>query len=295
MKVHIAAIQLKPKKGDYAFNIGQIGDAFEQIEEERLPVDVITLPETATSGYFLQGGVHEVARPQEVVFADLQAEYTRRLGPDAPERDIVVGFYELFEGNYYNSYLYATLGGGAAGIRHTHRKFFLPTYGVFDEERFVSRGSTIEAFATRFGRVAMLICEDLWHSITGTIAALKGAKILYVGVASPGRGFAGERVENLSKWRVLIANTADEHGIFVVSTNLVGFEGGKGFIGGSAIVGPFGNVLVEGPVAQEGIVLGVLDMEDIDIARANSPILADLQSCLGDIIVEMAGLKRRVE
>jgi len=141
----------------------------------------------------------------------------------------------------------------------------------------------------------MLICEDLWHSITGTIAALKGAKILYVGVASPGRGFAGERVENLSKWRVLIANTADEHGIFVVSTNLVGFEGGKGFIGGSAIVGPFGNVLVEGPVAQEGIVLGVLDMEDIDIARANSPILADLQSCLGDIIVEMAGLKRRVE
>src|SRR5207237_7978520 len=49
---------------------------------------------------------------------------------------------------------------------------------VFDEERFVDRGRDIQAFDTRYGRVAILICEDAWHSITGTIAALQGAQLV---------------------------------------------------------------------------------------------------------------------
>ncbi|MCC6446326.1 MAG: beta-ureidopropionase [Armatimonadetes bacterium] len=295
MKLHIAVVQFMPKKGDYLFNIGQAGDVFEQIETDGLPADVVVFPETALTGYFLQGGVREVARTRESVFEDLQAEYSRRLGKSAPERDIAVGFYELYNGNYYNSCLYTTLGGASPGIRHVYRKFFLPTYGVFDEERFVTRGHVIETFPTRFGQAAMLICEDLWHSITATIAALKGAKILYVGVASPARGFSGERMDNLNKWRSLITATADEHGLFVVSANLVGFEGGKGFIGGSAVVGPSGSIRAEGPVGKEAIVLTTLDTDDIAIARANAPTLADLESCLGDILLEMDSLKRRME
>jgi len=46
---------------------------------------------------------------------------------------------------------------------------------VFDEERFVDRGREIRAFDTRWGRAAILICEDAWHSLSGTIAALQGA------------------------------------------------------------------------------------------------------------------------
>lgn len=74
---------------------------------------------------------------------------------------------------------------------HVHRKVFLPTYGVFDEERYLARGRRVEAFRTRFGRAALLICEDFWHSITATIAALDGAEVIYVPSASPARGFQG--------------------------------------------------------------------------------------------------------
>lgn len=102
--------------------------------------------------------------------------------------DVVVGFYERDEGAYYNSAAYLEL---PHRVVHVHRKVFLPTYGVFDEERYLARGRRVEAFRTRFGRAALLICEDFWHSITATIAALDGAEVIYVPSASPARGFQG--------------------------------------------------------------------------------------------------------
>ena len=81
--------------------------------------------------------------------------------------------------------LYATLGGPDAGIRHIHRKIFLPTYGVFDEERFVEAGRSVQAFDTRWGRAAMLICEDAWHSFTPMLAALDGAQLIIVPERQP--------------------------------------------------------------------------------------------------------------
>src|SRR5207244_2354296 len=77
------------------------------------------------------------------------------------------------------------------GIRHVHRKVFLPTYGVFDDARFVEAGHHIAAFDTRYGRAAILICEDAWHGISGTVAALDGAQVVYVISASPARGVHG--------------------------------------------------------------------------------------------------------
>src|SRR5205823_1003562 len=157
-------------------------------------------PETATSGYFVEGGVRDVAVTAGTLFRDLTIEHE---AAGAPPIDVAVGFYEVFQNHFYNSCLYASLGDASPGnassgnasppnasprILHVHRKVFLPTYGVFDEERFVDRGRDIQAFDTRYGRVAILICEDAWHSITGTIAALQGAQLVIVPSASPARG-----------------------------------------------------------------------------------------------------------
>ena len=50
----------------------------------------------------------------------------------------------------------------------------------------------MQAFDTRWGRAALLICEDAWHSFVPTIAALDGAQMLIVPSASPARGAAAE-------------------------------------------------------------------------------------------------------
>lgn len=299
MGIEVAIAQIMPRKRDYSANLCRLGDLFAQLEEER-PADVLVMPETALTGYFLEGGVRDVALTPEQLFADLLRVFREHVTRPDATLDICLGFYEIAEGNYYNSALYCTLtasddsaaSGARAGVAHVHRKFFLPTYGVFDEARFVSRGRSIAAFSTRFGPVAMLLCEDVWHSITPAIAALQGAHLLYVLSASPGREFGGQHLGNVARWNVLLPGIADEHGVWVVYAGLVGFEGGKGFTGTSQVIDPFGNVVVTGPTLEECVVRAVLDLEDVAVARATSPLLADLEAGLGDLTAELQRIVR---
>lgn len=289
-KLQVLAAQMQPKKGDYDYNVQQVGQIFAQIQEDHLEADVLVLPETALSGYFLEGGVRDVARTSDELFQSLNAQYLAHA--DGKPLDICVGFYEQWDRKYYNSCLYATLGKDNAHVVHTHRKFFLPTYGVFDEKRFVTRGRVIHAFPTRFGaRAAMLICEDAWHSISATVAALKGAQVIYIVSASPARGFADDTISTTQKWRELLTNIADEHGVWVVYCGLIGFEGGKGFPGASRVVDPFGVTRLQGPISREALLKAELDLDDVAVARANSPLLGDLESSLSDIMMELQSIE----
>lgn len=294
----VAAAQIKPKKGDYEYNLARIGEVFEQIDGMNPRPDVLAMPETVLTGYFVEGAVREDAVSREKLFADLLAAYRERTSTPAVALDVAIGFYELHEGKYYNAGLYATLTQSdtstvQAGIGHVHHKFFLPTYGVFDEKRFVSRGRSVDAFDTRFGRAAILICEDVWHSLTATIAALKGAQVLYVISASPGRDFGGQEVGNLARWKHMLPGVADEHNVWVVYAGLVGFEGGKGFTGSSCVVDPWGRTVAEGSVLDECIVTSPIDLDDVATARAASPLLADLEAVLPDLALEMEALARK--
>ncbi len=296
MALSLLIAQLRPRKGDYLGNIARIGEVFAQIETLSNRPDVLILPETYMSGYFLEGGVRELARPAGQVFADLNAAYCQVCGPTSPPLDIVVGFYERYRDRYYNSALYATLGHEQSvdapevprpGLVHVHRKVFLPTYGVFDDARFVEAGYQVAAFDTSYGRAAILICEDAWHNISGLIAALDGAQIVFVVSASPARGVQGERPTNLDHWEDLVRRIADEQGVFVAMAQLIGFEGGKGFAGGSLIMGPRGNVLAAGPLWNEALIAATVDLDDLPLARADMPLLADLETMLPHLQREM--------
>ena len=160
---------------------------------------------------------------------------------------------------------------------------FSPTYGVFDEARFVESGRDVQAFDTRLGRVGMLICEEMWHSLAPTVLALGGAELIVAVSASPARDFTpdGEgRPHNLRRWDALAPATAVEHGVFVVVSQLVGSEGGKVFPGGSLAVGPDGAVLARGPLLEAGVTVASLELASIDRARVKSPLLADLEQAL---------------
>jgi NAD+ synthetase len=269
-----------------------MGDIFAQCDQQQPRPNVLVLPEAALCGYFLEGGVREIARPAGQVYADLNERYRQVCGVAAPPLDIVVGFYERYRNHYYNSAMYATLND-AIGIRHVHRKVFLPTYGVFDEGRFVTPGQQIAAFDTEHGRAALLICEDAWHNISGLIAGLDGAEIVYVISASPARGTSGEVPGNVEHWEDLVRRIADEQGMFVVLSQLVGFEGGKGFPGGSLVMGPRGEVLVSGPLWQDALVATTISREDLPLARADMPLLSDLETMLPHMQREVERAARR--
>src|SRR5437762_11081038 len=293
----LAIAQLRPTKGDYGANLQKIGGVLAQIAKLDPPADLVVFPETATSGYFVEGGVRDVAVTAGTLFSDLTDEHE---AAGAPPVDVAIGFYEVFQNHFYNSCLYASLGnalprnassGNASpGIRHVHRKIFLPTYGVFDEERFVDSGQDgVRAFDTSWGRAAILICEDAWHSLSGTIAALDGAQLILVPSASPARGTAvdeeGDRLPaSMVRWERVVRGIAEEHGVFVVLANLVGFEGGKGFPGASAVIDPHGGLVVRGPLFEEGLITADIDLSQMTEARRDSPLLADLQKTLPQLL-----------
>ena len=287
----VSLAQLRPRKGRYAENLARLGEMFREASLLPTPPGLIVGPESALTGYFLEGGVRDLAVEAERLFEDL-ARVHRESG--AADLDVALGFYERHSNHIYNSALYASLGGSDAGIRHVHRKVFLPTYGVFDEERFVAAGDSVQAFDTRWGRAALLICEDAWHSIMPTIAALDGAEMLIVPSASPARGLQpsgddDERPVSIGRWERIMQDIAGEHGVFVALAHLVGFEGGKAFVGGSLITGPRGNLIVEGPVFEEALVTASLDLSDIARVRAEMPLLADLQSRLASLAPQLLG------
>ena len=295
--VHLALAQLAPRKGDYAGNLQRLGPVMARIDRLTPRPNVLCLAEAALTGYFLEGGVRDNAVTAGTLAADLDRLY--RASVTTPHAlDVTLGFYEIWNNRLYNSALYVTLGEGEPQVRHVHRKVFLPTYGLFDEERFVERGRDVRAFDTPWGRAALLVCEDAWHSLTATIAALDGAQIIFVCAAPPARGpwLKSDGVPgpaSVSRWDRLVRDVADEHGVFVALTTLVGSEGSKLFPGGSMVAGTKGEVLARAPVWEDAVLAVPVDIADMTRARADTPLLADLETMMPHLQASIADVMAR--
>jgi len=278
--LHLGLAQLRPAKANYTANRTQIAALLARALEQAPRPDVLHFPETSLTGYFLEGGVRDLAVTAGTLATELQADFSR-VAADGDTLDVVIGFYERWRNTLFNSVMYVSLGGAAAVVRHVHRKNFLPTYGLFDEARFVEAGRELRAFDTRWGRAAMLVCEDAWHSITGTIAALDGAEVVFVSSAAPARGpwprsDATDGPASVHRWERLIRDIAEEHGMFVSLSNLVGSEGGKMFSGSSLIAGPHGDVRLTLPLFVPAMATLTCDLGDLVRARADAPLLSDV-------------------
>ncbi|MEX1259134.1 MAG: NAD+ synthase [Gemmatimonadota bacterium] len=285
LRVELA--QVRPRKGRVDENLARIR---EWVSRSAGAADVVVFPEAVLSGYFVEGAVEEVSRSV--------AEVAEGLGPSGPSfPDVVLGFYERGAGPTHNSVAWFTPEAGRYQVVHRHRKAFLPTYGVFDEARFVSPGRELEAFDTRFGRVGIMVCEEMLHSLVPTLLVLDGAELLVVVAASPVRGFhPGAGVPgNLTRWDIAARAVALEHGVHLGIAHLVGSEGGKIFPGGSAFYLPGGEMGPRGPLFTEGSASATLDRTRVHRHRARSPLLSDLRTRLPHLLDEFAGWVRAEE
>ena len=279
--IQLANAQFAPVKGEYAKNLGRLGDMFARLMALPTPPSFIHLPETAPTGYFVEGAVRELAVTAGTLARDLHECY-RAAVPDAPKVEVVIGFYELWRHNLYNSAMCVRLGGNEPVIRHVHRKNFLPTYGLFDEERFVERGQEVRAFDTPLGRFGLLVCEDAWHPSTSTLLALDGAQLIFLCAAAPARG-VWQRDDGIpgpasvARWERLVREIAATYGVYVSLSNLAVSEGGRYFPGSSMVVDPRGDVRLRGPLWREAVLSLPLDLDDITTARTEAPLLADLR------------------
>lgn len=278
MAFTVACAQFAPRKRQIEANLDTVAQLALQASSEG--ADLVLCPEACVSGYFLEGGVRECSLEAQAL-ADALAS---RFGSLKQPLDLVVGFYERSGGDLYNSAAYLECTPSRVRVLHVYRKFFLPTYGVFDEERFVSAGRELGVFDTRLGRMGLLICEDLWHSVLPTLTAVAGAQMLLVPSASPARDFSGERIGNLDRYARMLRAIGEEHGMYCANCQLSGFEGGKGFVGGSSVVAPQGHVVAQSPIQEDHLLLAEVDLGEVELARSTFPLSADLRTAWSDIV-----------
>ena len=294
--VQLATVQFAPVKGEYETNLHRFGEIFAQAAALPTPPQVLHFPEASVTGYFVEGAVREIAVTAGTLARDLQRVYLTAV-PDAPMLEVVLGFYEDWGHNLHNSAMCVRLGGDEPLIRYVHRKNFLPTYGVFDEERFVERGHGVRAFDAPWGRSAILVCEDAWHQITSMLLALDDVEIIFVCSAAPARGTwpRGDGIPgpaSVARWEQLICGIAGAYGVFVSFANLATSEGGKSFPGGSLIAGPRGGVRLRGPLWREAMLSLPVDLDDIMPARTDLPLLADLRAELPHLLDSLSHIRQ---
>ena len=264
MDFTVALAQVKPKLGCLDDNLEMIEGAVEQGIKER--AGLVVFPELALTGYFLKDLVPEVA-------LSLDSPEIRKLLSLSRHISIAIGFVEVTaEYRFYNSALY--LEGG--DIRHLHRKIYLPTYGLFDEQRYMARGLRIRAFDSKFGRMGILICEDMWHLSASYILAMDGATTILCLSSSPGRGImADEDLGSTAAWQRLNSTTAMFLNCRVLYCNRVGYEDGVNFWGGSELVGPNGVVTARGKILEEDFIVSEIEEGALRRERIFSPLMRD--------------------
>lgn len=264
MDFTVALAQIKPKLGCVADNLAMIESAVEQGIREG--AGLVIFPELALTGYFLRDLVPEVA-------LSLDSPEIKKLTELSRHISIAVGFVEVSpDYRFFNSALYLEEGA----VRHLHRKVYLPTYGLFDEQRYLARGERFRAFDTRYGRMGMLVCEDMWHLSAPYILAMDGAATILCLSSSPGRGVtADESLGSTSAWQKLTATTAMFLNCRVLYCNRVGYEDGVNFWGGSESVEPSGSVAVRGKILEEDFVLARIEEGALRRERIFSPMMRD--------------------
>ena len=263
-RLRVALAQVEPVLGDLKANVSLHSSWIRKAI--RHGADLVVFPELSLTGYLLQDLVPEVA-------LDLEDSGPLRPLFDLSRRiAIVAGFVEETPGHrYYNSALF--LEGGR--VRHVHRKVYLPTYGMFDEGRFFAAGDRVQAFSTRLGRVGLLICEDFWHPSTSLILAQDGADYLLVLSAGPTEGIDRRGLSVHATWKDLARVTAQMQTLYVIYANRIGFEDGINFSGGSCVIGPSGEMLAEGRLLQEELLVCDLPRSSLRRARTLLPLLRD--------------------
>ena len=265
MSIRIAIGQVNPRLGDLQANLALYKERIGHAADDK--AQLLLFPELSLTGYMLRDTVPAVA-------LKLDSPEIKQLTALSRKLAFVAGLVEESpDHRFFNSAVYFEDGA----VRHVHRKVYLPTYGMFDEQRYFARGDRVRAFDSKFGRMALLICEDLWHPSTIYLAALDGALAVLCPSASPLRGIVDHQSpdDNARYWEMLNHVYAETYSLFMVYGNRCGFEDGVGFWGGSEIVDPFGERLAKARYYEEDFIAIDAGFEAVRRKRTMSPLLRD--------------------
>ncbi len=272
-RVNVALAQISSKVGDKEANLKKMKKII--IEASGKGANLIIFPELALTGYVVRDLAYELADPVPAGPA------IRDITKTAEKQNVHVIFGMIESSAKASAVLHNTaVLIGPRGFIGKYQKMHLPTHSVFEEKRYFRPGFETPVFETDVGRIGLIICYDVFFPEITRLMRLKGAQLIACISASPStrRGF----------FEVLTVARAIENTTFFAYNNLVGIEDGLQFWGGSRLVAPNGNIVVQARYDEEDLVLAEIDYSEMRTAETFVPCLRDLRPELFDALKEDA-------
>ncbi|GIV66555.1 MAG: nitrilase-related carbon-nitrogen hydrolase [Chloroflexota bacterium] len=210
----------------------------------RLGSSIILLPELWSSGYDLQNGKYYTGINQQIIneIKALSNQFQMAIGGS---------YITCDELGCRNTFL-ITLPDEA--ITPPYHKVHL--FRLLDEHQYFKPGDQYQIVDFKWGRAGLAICYDLRFPEIFRFYSRRGVCCILI-VAQWG----AKRAEH---WRTLLKARAIENQTFVAGVNAIGTIGNNPLAGYSAVISPWGEVMVEGSSDTEELLTVDMDFDLID-------------------------------
>jgi len=240
----IALCQINVIVGDFQYNSDKILSYYDHAVAKG--AELVVFPELTVTGYL----------PQDLLWEPgfiLQNQVTLEKIASKSTIPMIIGAVRQ-DGNKLYNCAFLCMDGK---IKETYDKMLLPTYDVFDEDRYFTSGTKPALWEIRTGsepiKIGVQICEDLWDEDYPTkvsqLLANGGAELIINLSASPYH--EGRLTQRLN----LIRNKTAATGLPFLYCNLIGGQDELIFDGESIAVDGAGDVLAIGKPFEEDLIL----------------------------------------
>ncbi len=254
----LAIAQLNPTVGDLAGNRKRILQFAQR--SHGLGANLMVTPELAICGYpprdllVRPGFIHAIATELTILAQELPPELTVLVGAAITSQQ--AGLDHHPSGSLVNAAV--LLAGGE--IRQVFPKRLLPTYDVFDEDRYFMPGDRPNVCELGGVKVGVTICEDIWND-----EAFWGHQTYRVDPVAELRDAQAELMVNLSASpyvagkqhlrEAMLQHCAQRYGIPLAYVNQIGGNDDLVFDGASLVVNDTGKVVCRAPGFEVGLVV----------------------------------------
>ena len=262
--LRVAMAQINSTVGDLIGNVSKIRKFL--ADAEKCQADLVVFPELAVTGY----------PPQDLLLENGFVEKNKELLEQLISGNIVdvagvVGFVDYKGKNLFNAAAIFNRNK-IVGVIH---KTLLPTYDVFDEDRYFkpSREEEIAPVPIDIDgktvRLGVEICEDLWDSnydvkVTDLLAE-RGAELIVNISASP--FLVGKTLER----NRLLQEKSTKNSVPIFYVNLVGGQDELVFDGQSMAVDKAGNLIALAKQFEEDLVITDINLETGTAQKIEAP------------------------
>jgi predicted amidohydrolase len=236
--------------------------------------DLVIYPELALTTFFPRYYMEDQAEVDRWFEAQMPNAATRPLFEAAAKANIAlsIGYAELTpDGRHFNTQILTDRAGTIVG---KYRKVHLPGHSEFDpdrafqhlEKRYFEPGDLgFPVFRALGGIFGMLVCNDRRWPEAYRVMGLQGVEMVVLGYNTPSVNSqkpAEGPEQRLFHNRLSVQAGAYQNSTFVVAVAKAGDEDGHPLIGGSLIVNPDGEILVEAKTEGDELLVAACDLDD---------------------------------